>query len=253
MKYAALLVIASCVPDLDQRTSIVDRPMVLAIVAEPAEAKPGTSVTYQALVTSPMTLEWAYCTQPKPPTEDGAVSSACLDDPGLPIGTMPEDACMNFGPNPPGDGFRPRDPDPTGGFYQPIRVRGDAVITFGLQRISCDLANAPPDVVADYRARYPGQTIALHASWPADAAEAYVSYDLATVSLRDRRESLRVSFYATAGRFETDAAGVAEDDLATSIDDAWTAPAEAGTVTMWTVFRDSRGGASIATYSIAVQ
>jgi hypothetical protein len=280
-----LLALASCVPDLDQRTSIVDRPIVLAVVAEPAEAAPDKTVAYHALVATPdgeaasPMLAWAYCTQPKPPTEDNAVSSACLDDPGVPLagtgadatGTIPNDACARFGPNPPGAGFRPRDPDPTGGYYQPVRVTGDGLVSFGLDRIHCDLANAPPEIVAQYRLRYhdnqnpppptwdvpatarAGATIALHVSWPAAAAEPYVSYDVSTVSLVDRREAMRVSFYATAGRFDTDAAGVAEDDPATAVDDAWTAPATPGPVTIWAVLRDSRGGVSIARTIVQVQ
>ncbi len=287
---------ASCVPDLDQRTSIVDRPEILAVVAEPAEAPAGAMVSYHALVATPdgeavmPALTWAYCTKPKPPTEDDAVSTACLDDPGVAMtgtgadatGTIPMTTCTLFGPNPPGAGFRPRDPDPTGGFYQPVRVQGMEMLTFGLDRIECALANAPPDVVADFRARYhanqnppalaltragatvdglivdAGATIDLHAAWPAGAAEPYVSYDPSSVSVVDRIESLRVSFYATAGRFGTDSAGVAELDAATqtSVDDTWTAPGPpgpSGPVTLWTVFRDSRGGASIARYSITVR
>jgi hypothetical protein len=288
--------IAGCVPDLDQRTSIIDRTQILAVVAEPAEAKPGTVVAYHALVATPdgeaiaPVLDWAYCTQPKPPTEDGAVSTACLDEGGIALavsasgadatGTLPAMGCTLFGPNPPGPGFRPRDPDPTGGFYQPLRVRGAEAITIGLDRLACELAGAPPDVVRDFRARYhanqnpsglslttdggapvdgahvaAGATIALHAAWPIFAAEPYAWYDPASVSVITRRESLRVSFYATAGRFDADAAGVGEDDPAStvSVDDAWTAPASPGTVTMWTVLRDSRGGAAIARYTIAVE
>src|SRR5262249_29512481 len=145
---------------------------------------------------------------------------------------------------------------------------------FGLDRLACELGSAPPEIVREFRARYRlnqnppalaltladdgtavdglhvarGATIALHAAWPADAAEAYVSYDLASVRVIDRREALRVSFYATAGRFAADAAGVAEDSAAIAIDDAWTAPAAPGAMTLWTVLRDSRGGASVARY-----
>jgi hypothetical protein len=295
MRYAiAIAICASCVPDLDQRTSIVDRTEILAVVAEPAEAPAGASVQYHALVATPdgeaiaPVLSWAYCTKPKPPIEDDAVSTACLDDPGVAIagagadatGTIPMTTCTLFGPNPPGPGFRPRDPDPTGGFYQPVRVQGEGALTFGLDRIACALANAPPDVVAEFRARYhanqnppalaltsgganvdgltadAGATIELHAAWPAGAAEPYVSYDPASVSLVDRSESLRVSFYATAGRFGTDTAGIAEGDPSLSVDDTWTAPGPrgpSGPVTLWTVFRDSRGGATIARYSITIR
>lgn len=291
----AAAALAACTPDLDQRTSRVDAPVVLAVVAEPAEAAPGDTVTYHALVATPdgepaaPALDWAYCTQPKPPTEDDAVSVRCLDDPGVALsatgadatGTMPTDACQLFGPNPPGDGFRPRDPDPTGGFYQPVRVRGDvdgaAVLTFGLDRIACDLANAPPAAVADFRARYqrnvnppaptltaggapvdglavaPGATVTLHAAWPDGAAEPYVAYDPVSETVVDRRESLRLSFYATAGELAADTRGVAEDDPATAVDDDWTAPAAPGTVYLWTVLRDSRGGAAVARYAITVQ
>jgi hypothetical protein len=291
----ALLALGACVPDLDQRTSIVDRPRVLAVVAEPAEAAPGAMVAHHALVATPAgepaapALEWAYCTRPTPPTEDDAVAVGCLDDAGVALaagpgpadaaGALPAAGCMLFGPDPPGPDLRPRDPDPTGGYYQPVRVRGGDLLAFGLDRIACDLGSAPPAVVRDFRARYranqnppplvltddrgaavdgahvtAGATLALHAAWPADAAEPYVSYDLASVAVVDRRESLRVSFYATAGRFERDAAGVAEADAAdvTAVDDAWTAPPAPGPVTLWTVLRDSRGGAAVARYIIAV-
>ncbi len=291
------LLFGACVPDLDQRTSVVDRPEVLAVVAEPAAAAPGAMVAYHALVVTQggepaaPAIAWAYCTQPKPPTEDGAVSTDCLTVGGVALtasgadaaGTLPEDGCMQFGPNPPGAGFRPRDPDPTGGFYQPVRVTGAIggadVVTFGLDRITCDLANAPPDVVRDFDLRYhanlnppalsltsdgaslddlhvsAGATLALHAAWSADAAEPYVAFDPATVSVVDRRESLRVSFYATAGRFAADAAGVDEDAAraVTAVDDAWTAPAAPGPVTLWTVFRDSRGGTAVDRHALVVQ
>ncbi len=93
---------------------------MLAILTEPAEAKPGEAVTYRSLVASPdgtvdAVPSWAFCTAPKPPTEDNAVSTQCADGAALePIGqyptvssAIPADACTRFGPEvPPGD-FRP--------------------------------------------------------------------------------------------------------------------------------------------------
>ena len=40
----------ACVPDLDVDESIIDAPRVLAIQAEPAEAKPNEAVAYRALL-----------------------------------------------------------------------------------------------------------------------------------------------------------------------------------------------------------
>lgn len=73
------------------------------------------------------------------------------------------DPCSLFGPQvpqpqpnqPPG---RPVDPDPTGGYYQPVRILaasgGGDIITLGETRLSCGLANAPPDVSASFAQRY---------------------------------------------------------------------------------------------------
>ena len=73
---------------------------------------------------------------------------------------FPNDGCMTFGPQPPPvqpgqPQIRPRDPDATGGFYQPLRVTLQAAsgtdVAFELERISCMLANAPIDVIAHVR------------------------------------------------------------------------------------------------------
>ena len=70
---------------------------------------------------------------------------------------MPGDACKKFGPQPPDvergkPALRPRDPDVTGGFYQPVRAKleasDDEYVAFALERIRCRLANAPADVTA---------------------------------------------------------------------------------------------------------
>jgi len=122
-------------------------------------------------------LLWVMCDQPKPPTQNNAVSSNCLDPfllPGVPGSSATTysapaalDSCSLFGPSVPQPtngqpSIRPRDPDVTGGYYQPLRVEllvpevlrrvgmstGDSLISFLLQRIQCGLANAKlPDVL----------------------------------------------------------------------------------------------------------
>ena len=105
-----------------------------------------------------------------------------------------------------------------------------------------------------------GETLTLRASWSActgdDActgAESFVYYDLLSRSLLPRRESLRVSWFATAGSFRDDRTGRAEDDVATTADDTWTAPSAPGPVTMWVVLRDSRGGTAWRSFTLSVR
>lgn len=283
MKRAWLLAMcAACSSPLDQRLAIVDRPRVLAIVSTPAEVKPGAQVSYSALVASPEGTvtampTWALCTAPKPPTEDDAVSVPCVDDPSALIAidpaaaTIPANACMQFGPDVPPGGFRPRDPDPTGGYYQPVRADvSGAAVAFGFTRITCNLAAAPPDVAHAYQTMYvananptlavaapssvaAGESVTLTASWPASAAESYLYFDPQQQALVTRRESMRVSWYATAGSLPVDASAVGEADAATSVSTTWRAPAGAGTVWLWFVLRDSRGGIATASAQVTVR
>jgi hypothetical protein len=271
MRYVWLVLLAACDNGLEQRLAIVDQPRVLAVRAEPAEAKPGSAVTYSALVVSPDgpladPLAWAYCTAPKPPTEDNAVSEQCLASSALvDLGTSPEvtgmlpsDGCIRFGPDTPPGGFRPRDPDPTGGYYQPVRAEVGDLLAFGLSRITCKLPTAPSEVAREYDLSYvanrnptldpialatvpANRDVELTASWPADAVETYLYYDSLSQRLIERREAMRVSWFATAGQLAVDGSAVAQDASATSVSTIWRTPA-AGDVWLWFVLRDSRGG-----------
>ena len=277
-RLALLLLLTGCEDALDQRLALVTEPRVLAVVSEPAEAKPGATVTLSALVASPQgplaeLPAWALCTAPKPPTEDNAVAPGCLADQVVELGTgasttatIPMDACTLFGPDVPPGGFRPRDPDATGGFYQPVRATtSDAGVAFGFPRITCNLAGAPGDVAHDYQTMYVANgnpvlhpivlaqaaadsDVTLTASW--DAPETYLYYDPASQTLVTRREAMRVSWFATAGTLPVDATAVGEADPATSASTVWHTPATAGPVWLWVVLRDSRGG--LATQGISV-
>lgn len=288
MKPLLLLVLAACEPPLDQRLAIVTEPSVLAITSDPAEALPGAAVTYGALLASPdgplaVTPSWALCTAPKPPTEDNVVSNACLTDAALvDLGaaatvatTLPTDACIQFGPDVPGMGFRPRDPDSTGGYFQPVRAdAAPAELAFGFSRITCNLANAPSalaeqfllDYVAnvnptllplalsvDANAVAAGATVTLTASWPASAVESYLYFDQPSQTLVTRSEAMRVSWYATGGSMAVDASAVAEGDPATSVSTTWIAPTTTGPAWLWLVLRDSRGGIATQTIPITIE
>lgn len=84
-------------------------------------------------------------------------------------------------------------------------------------------------------------------------AEAYVYYDPLSRQLVDRRESMRVAWFAGAGQFEDDHTGRREDETDAFSDGVWTAPTQAGPVHLWVVLRDSRGGISWQSYVAQVE
>ncbi len=287
----------SCRPDLGDRESLVTRTQILAVRGEPPEVAPGEVARYSLLVATPdgpvaaPAASWAFCSSPKLLTENGAASAACLRDGARPLADgapaidapMPLDACAVFGPEVTSAELRPRDPDVTGGYYQPLRVMlgspEGAVTAFGLERISCSLTNAAADVTADFGDRYRpnenpaidsitatvagapvsldaiprGAKVTFRATWPETSAERYVVYDLARRALTERRETMRLSWFATAGTFESDRTGRTEDETATFTDNDWTAPAEPRIVHLYVVLRDARGGVAFATPTVTTR
>ncbi|HWZ87781.1 MAG TPA: hypothetical protein VNW92_02995 [Polyangiaceae bacterium] len=84
--------------------------------------------------------------------------------------------------------------------------------------------------------------------------EEYAYLDPAQGSLVDRHESMRVSWFATDGEFADDHTGRLEEEFAvTSSDDPWRAPATPGTVFMWVVLRDDRGGVDYHSFQVQVE
>lgn len=293
----------SCKPDLGARESLVTRTMVLAVRSEPAEARPNTAVTYDLLVATPTGIvptplaRWAFCATPKPLTENGAASAACLRDAVTPIAdgarvvaTIPATACATFGPEITSADIRPRDPDVTGGYYQPVRVEAAAneaeatapTVALGQQRIFCRVANAGAEVATELQTRYRpnanpilgpielrrndgrvdaatgatvalGETVTFRATWPAESAEEYVVLDVVTQTVLPGRESLRASWFTTSGAFESDRTGRTDDDRATFTDNAWTAPDVPGRAHLFVVLRDARGGVAWTTFDVTVR
>ena len=84
--------------------------------------------------------------------------------------------------------------------------------------------------------------------WPAESAESYPVLDLTTRTLRDRREALRVSWFAAAGSLALGHSGREAEDPATFAENTWHTPASAGRVTLWVVLRDERGGVDFARF-----
>jgi hypothetical protein len=282
LKRLICIFVAGCNPTFSERPSLVDSARVLAVRGEPAEARPGDNVNYTILVGGgdDAQASWHYCNVPKPLDENNIVSAGCLNT-GDQFGTgeiaaapIPLTACQLFGPDPPPQepgkpALRPRDPDVSGGYYQPLRIDVDNVSGFGLERITCNLASAGAEIAIQFAKSYtPNQNptlnpltipdiaakqkITLTASWPPESAESYPVYDLTSLSLINHREAMRVSWFATAGSFEHDRTGRDETEMETSTDNDWTAPDKPGPVTFWVVLRDSRGGVAFSTYNANV-
>lgn len=302
MKRALLVMVAACKPDLGDPASLVVEPRILAVQSEPAEVAPGQDVTLHALVatgdgTAMPDVAWGFCTQPAPLASDNVAGDDCIYGAsslmvrGTDItATIPIEACSVFGPTPPAPApgepaRRPHDPDVTGGYYQPIRAlaRLDAntqVPGIGLTRIACDLANAPLDALAQYRARYhantnpvlvhvvsqrygdpdarempvklpPHEAIALRARWSDDTAETFPVFDPQTRMVIDHREAIRVSWFVSDGSLASERTGRTEMEAETFADNVWTTP-EAGTSHLWVVIRDSRGGTTFASFDVEI-
>jgi len=84
-------------------------------------------------------------------------------------------------------------------------------------------------------------------------AETYVYYDPLARELVDRREAMRVAWFASAGEFEDDHTGRREDENESYSDGIWTAPDRAGAVHLWVVLRDSRSGITWQSYVVEVE
>ncbi len=119
------------------------------------------------------------------------------------------------------------------------------------------------------RAVAPGTVVDLAATWPACAPDAcsdgicppcggpesYAWFDPIAREVTTRRESIRVSWFATGGALETGHSGRSEEESERGLVDAedrWTAPTTAGPAFLWVVVRDDRGGVGWATYRFDV-
>jgi hypothetical protein len=285
--------LAGCEPDLSLDDGLLTEPRVLAVRGEPAEAKPGAAVEFTAFIAAPegappsASVVWDFCTAPKPPTENNVVSSECLGASSLVragtgssiMATTPRDGCSLFGPDTPPGGFRPPDPDVTGGYYQPLRADlGAASPVFHLARLLCGLGAAPADIASEFAAEYVpnenprllplaftldgssvspdavplGAHVTLQASWAPTDAETYAYFDRTAEVVTTRREAMSVSWYVTAGTLEAPATGRDDNDSASSTFNAWTAPESAQRTLLWVVLRDSRGGVDFAQYELDV-
>jgi hypothetical protein len=289
----AIVLLAGCKPDFGAPLALVTEPRVLAVRGVPAEAPPGAMVTWDALVGSSdgviaaPALDFAFCRQPKPLTENDVVPPGCVTVDGVEFfgatgpsaaAPLPDDACRLYGPDVPpampgAPPLQPRNPDVTGGYYQPVRVALGTAVSYDLERLHCNLAGASLALAQQYSARYmpnqhpvlvplqtsipldaipAGAKVTLTVGWTPESAETYPVLDLAAQALVDHREALRVSYHATAGTFDAERTGRDETDPALTTTNVWTAPSTPGVVHLFLVLRDSRGGTTWSTHDATV-
>ena len=295
----ALLTLAACRPDFGLPVSVVSDPRILAVEANPPEALPGAVLHLRVTSGGPegpllAKASFGFCTSPRPLVEPNVVNADCLGSApaASPIAeglqetdaTVPTNACLQFGPDTPSQQpgeppYRPRDPDVTGGFYQPVRVAlDDGLEAIALVRIRCNLPNASTERAVEYAQRYadnqnpaitrlelrvdgaaidPGQVpasakVTLHAEWDSGSAEPYVVHRAVDDTLVDHREALRVSWFTTGGTIPLVATGRAEDDPVAFTETTWETPS-AGAGWLWAVLRDNRGGSSVQALAFSVR
>jgi hypothetical protein len=284
-----LWVATGCAPNFPEEGTLITTPQLIAAIAEPAEARPRQEV-HLRVIGAPGnahgSLDYDFCTTPANVGDPRPVAEACLTETGVPLvadgltadGTVPADACARFGPDPPPGNYRPRDPDATGGFYQPIRIRAFGNDNIESLRILCALPDAPADLARELADRYvPNQnpppptlerlgargwesfdevdadaSVTLRASFGTDSRELYVLLPPQGGALEERTEGMSVSWFSTAGHFAEAVTGRAEDEAGENTTNQFATP-PAGPLTIWVVLRDSRGGSSFLQRSISAR
>jgi hypothetical protein len=289
-----LCALAACRPDFGLPVSVITEPRIVTVEATPPEGAPGDVVHLRAHVASPDGVAdahgtFAFCTSPRPLTESNIVASDCLGPDGAATliaenaevvdATLPAEGCLRFGPETPPQKpgeppFRPRDPDVTGGYYQPVKVTVGALEAVALVRLRCNLPGASAQRSVEFTSHYVNNhaptlealevlrdgavldplqvpanaTLTLRARWAPGTSEGYVVHDRTNDSLVDRREALRVSWYTTGGLVPIVTSGRGEGEEGLDTQTQWQTPGP-GRGTLWAVVRDSRGGNSVTVLS----
>lgn len=292
----AIAACAGCTPTLDDHPWLITRLTIVGWKADPPEVAPGAKVTLEALAVDPAAAvdpsatAWTLCHTPKPPSENRVVAPDCLAPAAAPDATgdptsiaIPTDVCRVFGPDVPQPlpgqpTTRARDPDATGGYFQPVTVALGVALAIGLERITCDLpeasladsraflaayhANQNPSIAGlaftaddgspiDPTAIAAGTHVMIQASWLAGAIETFPVFDRQSRTIVSTAETLQASWYATGGVLDQPASTIT-DPAAVSTTTGWTAPADAATVQLALVLRDSRGGSDFTGATLVV-
>jgi hypothetical protein len=272
---AALLLLlvagAACTPEGDIPRTLIIKPRVLAITAEPPSAAPGESATVTALIVGPGTetpaVSWARCRLAPRPGD--TINPDCFDAAGAaslePIGDgvtitteMPADVtAVALG-----------DPDATGGVYLPLiaRVAAAGQTLLGSYRLRLSTADdvnhnpgltgvlilnadgngSPIDPASPPRVRT-GDQLTLTAALADGSAESYP----AALGDGTATEQLLTSWFSSAGRFSNERTEATQPTTVLQLNDLLPDPGSA--IDLYAVTRDDRGGATYVHRTLAFE
>lgn len=247
---------------------------VIAVTADPPDIPPGATSTLTTTWANPggpaPTFEWAVCGEPPSPTSGDINPDCAANDMGAPLTPLPGNGPTVTVTMPtltiPQLGL----PDPSGGFYLPVR----ALITAGGQNLvsfyrvryffGADSPNPPnhnpalagvftiPEADAgaaeqtalgpdDSPVVHAGEKLHLRAVLTDDSAETYVNPLHGTTD--PVTEIVTMTWYTTAGSLEHNVTGQATPDTTLTFDKRL--PPSGSPVTIWIVAQDERGGTNV--------
>jgi len=276
-----MLPLIGCSPSLVDEPWLVSQRRVVAVIAEPPEVTQGSAVRLRAVIASPdgpledADVRWARCDEQTPFSQNESTNLSCLALlTSTPAGTasvqvtIPDRACAVFGPDVATATARPRDPDATGGYYQPIGLELDGQRSFAFERLRCDPANITNQTAqafrqtytpntnptftlmafldgrrADWNALEAGRDVRLVADWSASPEESFPSIDRSTLELVTLIERYDVSWFVSVGHLDRARSSTGQA--------SWTLPTGSGEGTVWAVLRDSRGGAAVVAQAVS--
>ena len=255
-----VLLLFACSGDLTN-AAFVDGLRLLGAQSQPPEAGPGDSVTLTAWAVDSggqaIEVSWSACLLPPVPGS-GQLNPGCItNQSGGGIVALGDGAVLDARV-PAYDLSQLGPPDITGGIYLPLHigVTTSTASLDGIYRLRAP-AGQPPNhnpmlaglFVVDDGARTPldestpfpakaGQTLTLEASFTADSAESYL-VSLPGAPPRAAVETLSVVWYATGGRMRDETTGPDVPQILQLDASAH------GTVDVWVVGQDERGGADL--------
>ncbi len=266
----ALLALTACSADFAPRSYLHDL-RVLALVASPLEAGPDDTVTVTPFVVPPpqgsvVGERWSFC-----PLSAGATAGyACAvpaceialaaATPGGPVSASPGALARDCLARLASSGTLPAGvpaalPETVTTLFRYVVTASDGEQREAVQRLSLYPRGAPadrntPPVITAVRmggsavepgavapALSPGHDVTIEVWTDPASAQTYV--DSAGVTVQ---ESIVVSFYATAGRFDYDRASGPDASVTLQYQDVGAADTEA---VVWIVARDLRGGETV--------
>ena len=275
---AAAFAVAGCTEQFDP-AAFVDKLRLLAVTADPAEVAPGAGTTLTATAANPggatPAITWDACLLPPPPATGQSVNQDCIALPAgdaslVPFGQGASVAATMPMISPSRVGL----PDQTNGIYLPVRLRLDAdgkslVAFYSLRIFLGSISPNPPNQnpmltgiftvpSADAGAAeatpldesaplevHQNDQLSLRALVTPESQEPYLVYDgdPRTTPPRSVTETVRISWYTTAGRYTNEVTGVAKPDT-TLILDKHLPPSDTA-IDLWVVARDERGGSEV--------